>query len=490
MSAAELTDLSILELSKQLGDRTVSSEEATRACLQRIEKLDPKVKAFLLVDAEGALAAARASDERRRSVGGASPLDGVPVALKDIMLTEGVETTCGSKILKGFVPPYDATVVRLLKQAGSPILGKLNQDEFAMGSSTERSAFFPTRNPWSLDRAPGGSSGGSAAAVAARLVFGSLGTDTGGSIRQPAALTGTVGLKPTYGRVSRYGVIAFASSLDQVGPIARTVSDAAALLQVIAVHDPKDSTSTRNQTPDYLANLEQGVKGLKLGLPKEYFLPGMDPEVERAVRHAAREYERLGAHVKEISLPHTKYALATYYLIAPAEASSNLARYDGVRYGLRVGGNKGLMEMYFQTRAQGFGPEVKRRIMLGTYALSAGYYDAYYLKAQKARTLIRQDFASAFEQVDAIISPTSPVTAFKLGEKTEDPLAMYLMDVFTLPCNLAGLPGVSLPCGFSTSGLPIGLQLLARPFEEALMLRIARTYEREHDFFREKPPLA
>ena len=490
MSAAELTDLSILELSKLLGERALSSEEATRACLQRIEKLDPKVKAFLLVDAEGALAAARASDGRRRSGGGAGLLDGVPVALKDIMLTEGVETTCGSKILKGFIPPYDATVVRLLKQAGSPILGKLNQDEFAMGSSTERSAFFPTRNPWSLDRTPGGSSGGSAAAVATRLVFGSLGTDTGGSIRQPAALTGTVGVKPTYGRVSRYGVIAFASSLDQVGPIARTVSDAAALLQAIAVHDPKDSTSAQNQAPDYLANLEQGVKGLKLGLPKEYFLPGMDPEVERAVRNAAREYERLGAQVKEISLPHTKYALATYYLIAPAEASSNLARYDGVRYGLRVGGGKGLAEMYFQTRAQGFGPEVKRRIMLGTYALSAGYYDAYYLKAQKVRTLIRQDFASAFEQVDAIISPTSPVTAFKLGEKTEDPLAMYLMDVFTLPCNLAGLPGVSLPCGFSASSLPIGLQVLARPFDEALMLRIARAFEREHDFFRKKPALA
>jgi aspartyl-tRNA(Asn)/glutamyl-tRNA(Gln) amidotransferase subunit A len=417
-------------------------------------------------------------------------VDGVPIGLKDIFVTEGVETTCGSKILKGFVPPFDATVVRLLKAAGTPIVGKLNQDEFAMGSSTESSAFFPTHNPWDLERTPGGSSGGSSAAVAARLVFGGLGTDTGGSIRQPAALTNTVGLKPTYGRVSRFGVIAFASSLDQVGPITRTVSDAAALLQVLAVHDVRDSTSSRNPAPDYLAEIERGVKGLKLGLPKEYFLAGMDPEVEQAVRKAAQAYEQLGAKVVDVSLPHTQYALAAYYLIAPAEASSNLARYDGVRYGLRAQGTKGLREMYFQTRSAGFGPEVKRRIMLGTYALSAGYYDAYYLKAQKVRTLIRQDFAKAFENVDAIISPTSPVTAFRLGEKINDPLAMYLMDVFTLPCNLAGLPGMSIPCGFNASSLPIGLQILARPFDEALMLRIGRAFEREHDFSRRTPPLS
>ena len=489
MSAAELTDLSMLELSEQLAARKVSSEEATRACLQRTEQLDPKVSAFLKVDAKGALAAARASDERRGSRAASSRVDGVPIALKDIFVTEGVETTCGSKILKGFVPPFDATVVRLLKQAGTPILGKLNQDEFAMGSSTESSAFFATRNPWDLGRTPGGSSGGSSAAVAARLAFGALGTDTGGSIRQPAALTNTVGLKPTYGRVSRFGVIAFASSLDQVGPITRTVSDAAALLQVLAVHDVQDSTSSRNPAPDYLAEIDRGVKGLKIGLPKEYFLSGMDPEVEQAVRKAAQEYERMGATVVDVSLPHTQYALATYYLIAPAEASSNLARYDGVRYGLRVQG-KSLRDMYLQTRSAGFGPEVKRRIMLGTYALSAGYYDAYYLKAQKVRTLIRQDFARVFESVDAIISPTSPVTAFKLGEKVNDPLAMYLMDVFTLPCNLAGLPGISIPCGFSAAGLPIGLQVLARPFEEALLLRIGRAFEREHDFFRRKPPLS
>jgi aspartyl-tRNA(Asn)/glutamyl-tRNA(Gln) amidotransferase subunit A len=489
MSAAELTDLSMLELSEQLAARKVSSEEVTGACLQRTERLDPKVSALLKVDAKGALAAARASDQRRRSRAASSRLDGVPIALKDIFITEGVETTCGSKILKGFVPPYDATVVRLLKEAGTPILGKLNQDEFAMGSSTESSGFFPTRNPWDLSRTPGGSSGGSSAAVSARLVFGALGTDTGGSIRQPAALTNTVGLKPTYGRVSRFGVIAFASSLDQVGPITRTVSDAAALLQVLAAHDVQDSTSSRNPAPDYLAEIERGVKGLKIGLPKEYFLPGMDPEVEQAVRKAAQEFERLGATVVDVSLPHTQYALATYYLIAPAEASSNLARYDGVRYGLRVPA-KSLRDMYLQTRSAGFGPEVKRRIMLGTYALSAGYYDAYYLKAQKVRTLIRQDFSRVFESADAIISPTSPVTAFKLGEKVNDPLAMYLMDVFTLPCNLAGLPGMSIPCGFSASGLPIGLQILARPFEEALLLRIGRAFEREHDFFRRKPPLS
>ncbi len=482
-------NLTMLELSAKLARREVSSVEATRACLSRIEAVDARVKAFLRIDPKGALAAAEASDARRKAGAPLGPLDGVPVALKDLFLTKGVETTAGSKILAGFVPPYDATVVQLLKDAGLPIVGKLNQDEFAMGSSTESSAFFPTHNPWDLSRTPGGSSGGAAAAVAARQVFGALGTDTGGSIRQPASLTNTVGLKPTYGRVSRFGVIAFASSLDQVGPMTRSVSDAAALLQVLAVHDLKDSTSSTAAAVNYLSEIESGVAGMRLGVPREYFVARIDPEVEQAVRRAASELERLGAKVVEVSLPHTRYALATYYIIAPAEASSNLARYDGVRYGFRAQGAKGLREMYFQTRAAGFGPEVKRRIMLGTYALSAGYYDAYYLKAQKVRTLIRQDFLRAFEQVDAILSPTSPVTAFKLGEKVDDPLAMYLMDVLTIPCNLAGLPGLSIPCGFSAAGLPIGLQILGRPFDEAGVLRIGRTFEREHDFICKAPPL-
>jgi aspartyl-tRNA(Asn)/glutamyl-tRNA(Gln) amidotransferase subunit A len=485
----ELTGLSMLELAAKLAAGEVSSVEATRACLARVAQVDGKVKAFLRLDEKGALAAAEASDARRKAGSPASPLDGVPIGLKDIFLTEGVETTAGSRILQGFVPPYDGTVVHLIKEAGLPILGKLNMDEFAMGSSNEGSAYGPTHNPWALDRTPGGSSGGSAAAVAAREVFGALGTDTGGSIRQPAGFTNLVGLKPTYGRVSRYGVIAFASSLDQVGPMARTVADTAALLQVLARHDPKDSTSAQVETPDYRQDLESGVRGLRLGVPREYFINGMDPEVEHSVREALKAYEKLGATLVDVTLPHTKYALATYYLLAPAEASSNLARYDGVRYGLRAKDARGLKEMYGQTRERGFGAEVKRRIMLGTYALSAGYYDAYYLRAQKVRTLIREDFSRAFEQVDAILSPISPVPPFKLGEKANDPLSMYLMDVFTLPCNLAGLPGLSLPCGFTKSNLPIGLQLLGKPFDEARMLRIARAFEREHDFHRRFAPL-
>ncbi len=484
-----LTDFTMLELAGKLASGEVSSVEATRACLARIAQVEPQVKAFLRVDESGALAAAEASDARRKEGNPLGPLDGVPVGLKDIFCTEGVETTAGSRILQGFVPPYDATVVRLLKEAGLPILGKLNMDEFAMGSSNESSAYGPTHNPWDVTRTPGGSSGGSAAAVAAREVFGSLGTDTGGSIRQPAALTNTVGLKPTYGRVSRFGVIAYASSLDAPGPMARTVADTAALLQVIARHDPRDSTSATVDVPDYLADLEGGVAGLRLGVPREYFIEGMDPEVAASVRAAMAAYEKLGATLVDVSLPHTKHALATYYLIAPAEASANLARYDGIRYGLRAKDAKGLKELYGQTRDRGFGAEVKRRIMLGTYALSAGYYDAYYLKAQKVRTLIRQDFERAFQQVDAVLSPTSPVPAFKLGEKVADPLSMYLMDVFTLPCNLAGLPGLSLPCGFTQAGLPIGLQILGKPFDEARLLRIARAFEREHDFTRRLAPV-
>jgi aspartyl-tRNA(Asn)/glutamyl-tRNA(Gln) amidotransferase subunit A len=489
VTPAEISRLTMLELAQQLASRDVTSVEATGACLERVAAVDPQVKAFITVDERGALAAAEASDERRRKGAPASALDGVPLALKDIFLTEGVQTTCGSKILEGFIPPFDGTVVKLLKRAGMPILGKLNQDEFAMGSSTENSAFFPTKNPWDLSRTPGGSSGGSAAAVAAREVPGALGTDTGGSLRQPAALTGTVGLKPTYGRVSRWGVIAFASSLDQVGPITRTVADAAALLQVIAVPDPEDATSARLPAADYLARLEGGVSGMKLGLPREYFVPGMDPEVEAAVRAAAAELERAGARIEEISLPHTKYALAAYYLIAPAEASSNLARYDGIRFGLRAKGAKGLRELYSETRAQGFGPEVKRRIMLGTYALSAGYYDAYYLKAQQVRTLIRRDFTEAFQKVDAILCATSPTPAFPLGAKVNDPLAMYLSDVLTLPVNLAGLPGLSVPCGFTRGGLPIGLQVIGRPFDEATILRVARAHERTGELYKRAPPV-
>ncbi|MCI0573119.1 MAG: Asp-tRNA(Asn)/Glu-tRNA(Gln) amidotransferase subunit GatA [Myxococcaceae bacterium] len=484
-----LTDLTLQELSTKLAAREVSAVEATRACLDRIRAVDGQVHAFLRVDEQGALAAAAASDSRRGAGGALSQLEGVPLALKDNLLTEGLETTCASRILGGFIPPYDATVVRLLKDAGAVLLGKTNQDEFAMGSSNETSAFGPCHNPYALDRAPGGSSGGSAAAVAAREAFGALGTDTGGSIRQPAALCNVVGLKPTYGRVSRFGVIAFASSLDQVGPLGRTVTDVAALLQVIARHDAQDATSVPATVPDYSAELEAGVAGMRLGLPREYFAGGMDPEVEQAVRDAARAYEQMGATLVEVSLPHTRYALAAYYLIAPAEASSNLARYDGVRYGLRAKGVRGLEELYSRTREEGFGPEVKRRIMLGTYALSAGYYDAYYLKAQKVRTLIRRDFEQALSGVDALLTPTSPVPAFRLGEKVDDPLAMYLMDVFTLPCNLAGLPGLSLPCGFTRAGLPVGMQLLGSPFDEARLLRVARAFEREHPFHARAPQL-
>jgi aspartyl-tRNA(Asn)/glutamyl-tRNA(Gln) amidotransferase subunit A len=487
----DVTELSMLELGHKLASHELSSVEAVRASLERIERLDGRLHAFLRVDAKGALAQAEAADRRRSSGHPAGVLDGVPVALKDLFLTEGLPTTAGSRILEGFIAPYDGTVVKLLKAAGLPILGKLNMDEFAMGSSTENSAFFPTRNPWNLEMSPGGSSGGSAAAVAARLAFGALGTDTGGSIRQPAALSGVVGLKPTYGRVSRFGVVAFASSLDQVGPLTRTVEDCAALLQILAVHDPRDSTSAPVPAPDYRAELEAGVRGLRLGLPREYFeLPGMDPEVRSAVEAATRALEGLGASLVPVSLPHTKYALATYYLVAPAEASSNLARYDGVRYGLRAKEAKGIRELYGRTRDRGFGLEVKRRIMLGTYALSAGYYDAYYLKAQKVRTLIKRDFEEAFRSVDAVLSPTSPTAAFRIGEKVSDPLAMYLNDVFTLPCNLAGLPGLSLPCGFTRGGLPIGLQILGRPWDEGRVLRIARAYEREHDFHRRAPALS
>jgi aspartyl-tRNA(Asn)/glutamyl-tRNA(Gln) amidotransferase subunit A len=484
----ELLNATLEEAAAALAEGRVSSLELTEAALARIERWDGRIGAFLTIDAEGARARAKASDDRRRDGRTLGPLDGVPLALKDIFCTNGVVTTCASKMLELWVPPYDATAWRRLDEAGAVNLGKLNMDEFAMGSSNENSAFKPVHNPWDLTRTPGGSSGGSAAAVAGRLAFGSLGTDTGGSIRQPAALTGTVGLKPTYGRVSRYGVIAFASSLDQVGPFGRTVRDTALQLQAIAGKDPADSTSLDAAVPDYLSGIEQGVEGLTLGIPKEYFIAGIDPEVEKAVQSAIAVYEKLGARIREVSLPHTEYATATYYLVATAEASSNLARFDGVRYGHRSKSFKNLADMYARTRAEGFGEEVQRRIMLGTYALSAGYYDAYYVRAQQVRTLIQRDFDQAFASgVDAVLTPTTPTAAFKLGEKTADPLQMYLADIFTISCNLAGLPGLSMPCGFTQGGLPVGVQLIGQPLDEARLLRIARAYERETLWHRRAP---
>ena len=467
------------------GDLTPTA--VAEAYLARIDALDGRVGAYLTVVRDQALAAARESELRWRAGAPLGPLDGAPVALKDVLCTRGVRTTCGSKMLEGFVPPYDATVVERLRAAGAVILGKTNMDEFAMGSSTEHSAFHPTRNPWDLARVPGGSSGGSAAAVAGGLAAGGLGSDTGGSIRQPAAFCGVVGMKPTYGRVSRYGLIALASSLDQIGPFARDVRDAALLLGAVAGHDRRDATCIQAPVPDYVAELSKGVAGLTLGLPDEYFIDGMDPEVERAVRAAIEVLKELGARLERVSLPTTKHSLAAYYLILPAEASSNLARYDGVKFGLRVPG-RDLVEMESRTRAAGFGAEVKRRIMLGTYALSAGYYDAYYGKAQSVRTLVRREFAAAFARVDLIVAPTTPNVAFKHGEK-EDPLSMYLNDVFTIPGNLAGIPGISVPCGFSVSGLPIGLQVLGRPLDEPRLLRAAYAYEQATPWRSRRPEL-
>jgi aspartyl-tRNA(Asn)/glutamyl-tRNA(Gln) amidotransferase subunit A len=467
------------------GDLTPSA--VAEAYLARIGALDGKVGAYLTVVRDQALAAARESDQRWHAGSPRGPLDGAPVALKDVMCTTGVRTTCGSKMLEHFVPPYDATTVERLRAAGVVILGKTNMDEFAMGSSTEHSAYHPTRNPWDLTRVPGGSSGGSAAAVAGGLAAGSYGSDTGGSIRQPAAFCGVVGMKPTYGRVSRYGLVALASSLDQIGPFAQDVTDTALLLGAVAGHDPRDATSIQAPVPDYAAELSKGVDGLTLGLPDEYFIDGMDPEIERAVRTAIDVLKGLGARIERVSLPSTRHALAAYYVILPAEASSNLARYDGVRYGLRVAG-RDFIEMQSKTRAAGFGAEVKRRIMLGTYALSAGYYDAYYGKAQSVRTLVRREFAAAFAKVDLIVAPTTPNVAFKHGEK-EDPLSMYLNDVFTIPGNLSGIPGVSVPCGFSAAGLPIGLQVLGRPLDEARVLRAAYAYEQATTWRSRRPAL-
>jgi aspartyl-tRNA(Asn)/glutamyl-tRNA(Gln) amidotransferase subunit A len=484
-----LTDLTIHELAGLFRTKAATPTQAAREYLDRIAALDPKVKAYLTVTGEAALARAAEADARFQAGAPLSPLDGVPLGLKDVLCTRGVRTTCGSKILEKFVPPYDATVVARLHRAGAVVLGKLNMDEFAMGSSTENSGFFTTRNPWDLSRVPGGSSGGSAAAVAADLAAATLGTDTGGSIRQPAAFCGNVGLKPTYGRVSRYGLVAFASSLDQIGPFAKDVEDAALMLRAIAGHDPKDSTSASLPVPDYVAGLGRGVEGLRVGIPAEYFIDGLDPEVESAVRAAIEILRGLGAKTESVSLPHTEYGLAAYYLIGPAEASSNLARYDGVKYGLRVPGSRDLIDMYSRTRGAGFGAEVKRRVMLGTYALSAGYHDAYYGKAQRVRTLVQRDFQSAFERVDVIVAPTTPSVAFKAGEKA-DPLSMYLNDVFTIPVNLAGLPGVSVPAGFTRAGLPIGVQVIGKAFDEETVLRTAKAYETATEWRKRKPELA
>ena len=472
----ELYQLTIHELHDMLKKGETTSEAITESVLGRIKAVDGKVKAYITVTEDLARMQAREADKRIKA-GDSSPLLGIPIAVKDNMCTDGIRTTCASKILENFVPPYDATVVRNLKQAGYVLCGKPNMDEFAMGSSTENSGFFITKNPWDLERIPGGSSGGSAAAVAAGECIGSLGSDTGGSIRQPASCCGVVGLKPTYGRVSRFGLVAFASSLDQIGPITKDVTDSALLMNVISGHDERDSTSANIPSPDYTKALKKDVKGMKIGLPKEYFIEGMDPEVEKAVKDAVKTLEGLGAKVTEVTLPHTDYAVATYYILATSEASSNLARYDGVKYGLRTQSPKDLMDMYMKTRDEGFGPEVKRRIMLGTYALSAGYYDAYYKKGQQVRTLIKRDFDEAFKTVDVIATPTAPTAAFKIGEKSSDPLQMYLSDIFTISVNLAGIPGLSLPCGFTSSNLPIGLQLLGKHFDEESILHAAFAYE-------------
>jgi len=509
-------DCTATALLAQLNAGEITSVALTQSCLDEIERHEPSVGAFLRVDAEAALARAEEIDHRRNSGKPLGRLGGLPVAVKDLLCTEGEPTTCASRILEHFLAPYDATVIAQLKAADAVLIGKTNMDEFAMGGSNENSAFKPTRNPWDLDRVPGGSSGGSAACVAARMAPLAVGSDTGGSIRQPAGLCGVTGLKPTYGRVSRYGLVAFASSLDQIGPLARTAEDAALLLEVLAGHDPKDSTSVHQPVPAYTETVLRPLRKPRIGLVREHFGEGLDAEVESAVREAIDVYESLGAEVKEISLPHAKYAVATYYLIAPCEASSNLARYDGVHYGYRTdvkameaeleaqrrekqaagdmagldAMDNALIRMYRRNRAEGFGPEVKRRIMLGTYALSAGYYDAYYLKAMKVRRLIRQDYDQAFEEVDLIAGPVTPTPAFKIGEKVDDPLAMYLFDLYTNSTNLAGLPGISIPCGFSRGGLPLGLHLQAPPFEEERLLRASHMYQTVTDWHERRPPIS
>jgi aspartyl-tRNA(Asn)/glutamyl-tRNA(Gln) amidotransferase subunit A len=482
----ELHELTIHEAQDLLQKGEISSVELTQAVIDRIVAVDNDVKAYLTLTPELALEQAREAD-RRRAAGEDNPLLGIPLAIKDVICTRGVPTTCGSKILENFVPPYDATVMLHLSTQGAVLLGKTNMDEFAMGSSTENSAYFVTHNPWDLSRVPGGSSGGSAAAIAADECLGALGSDTGGSVRQPAAFCGVAGLKPTYGRVSRYGLVAFASSLDQIGPFGKDVTDCALLMNAIARYDQRDSTSMDAPVPDYTEALVDNIEGMRVGVPKEYFIEGMQPEVEQRVREAIDKLAELGAEVAEVSLPHTEYSLPTYYLIAPAEASANLARYDGVKYGLSRREGE-LWDNYKQTRQVGFGAEVKRRIMLGTYALSAGYYDAYYLKAQKVRTLIKGDFDRAFADVDVVVAPTSPTVAFKIGEKVDDPLQMYLSDIFTLSVNLAGICGISIPCGFA-DGLPVGLQIMGKPFAEETILRVAYAYEQATEWHKRRPAL-
>ncbi len=489
----KLYELTIHEAHELLKKGEFSAVELTQAVIDRILEVDNQVKAYLTLTPELALEQAKQADRRiaawRKDP--SHPLDsltGIPLAIKDVICVGTVPTTCGSKILEDFIPPYDATVIEYLCHKGAVILGKTNMDEFAMGSSTENSGFFPTHNPWDLSRVPGGSSGGSAAATAADECLGALGSDTGGSIRQPAAFCGVVGLKPTYGRVSRYGLVAFASSLDQIGPFGKDVTDCAILLQAIAHYDPRDSTSVDAPTPDYTQALALDIRGVKVGVPKEYFVEGMEPGVEAAVRAAIDKIAELGAEVDEVSLPHTEYSLPAYYLIAPAEASANLARYDGVKYGYSYSGANDVWDAYRKTRQNGFGPEVKRRIMLGTYALSAGYYDAYYLKAQKVRTLIKQDFDQAFERFDVLVAPTSPTVAFKLGEKVDDPLQMYLSDIFTLSLNLAGICGISVPCGFA-DGLPVGLQIMGPAFGEEAILHVAYAYEQATEWHLRKPSI-
>lgn len=486
-----LYEITIHELHEKLRQKEVTSVEITESVLNRIEAVEPKISAFITRTADRALSDAKKADDFMAKNDDFKPLTGIPIALKDIFLTEEIPTTCASKILEGFIPPYNSTAVNNMNQAPWVLLGKLNMDEFAMGSSNETSLFGPTKNPWDLERVPGGSSGGSAAAVAAGECIAALGTDTGGSIRQPASFCGVVGLKPTYGRVSRYGVIAFASSLDQVGPITKDVRDCALMLGVIAGHDPRDSTSADVAVPDYTTTLGQDIKGLKLGIPMEFFVEGLSQETDQAIRLAIKQFESLGAIIKEVSLPHTEYAVPTYYILAPAEASSNLARYDGIRYGYRDSVPTELIDLYKETRSKGFGNEVKRRIMIGTYVLSAGYYDAYYLKAQKVRTLIRRDYLNLFEsgEVDLIVGPVSPTPAFKIGEKTNDPLQMYLSDILTIAVNLSGLPGISIPCGISDNDLPIGLQIIGKPFGEETMLQVAYAYEQSTEWHKKKPHL-
>lgn len=487
----QLYDSTIHELGDLLRQKKASSREITESVFQRIRAVEPKIHSYVTLTEELALQQAKRADEwiMKGGVQNFESLRGIPIGIKDNFLTEGIKTTCSSKILQNYIPPYNGTAVQKLIDAGAVVVGKLNMDEFAMGSSNENSAIGVVRNPWDLERIPGGSSGGSAAAVAAGECIAATGTDTGGSIRLPAALTNLVGVKPTYGRVSRYGIVAFASSLDQVGPIAKDVTDAAILLKALAGHDPRDSTSLNVPVPDYTKTLAPDIKGWKIGIPREYFIEGLDVEVKKAIDAAIGTVKKLGAECVEVTLPHTDYGVPTYYILATAEASSNLARYDGIRYGHRNRSVRELIPLYEKSRSDGFGAEVKRRIMLGTYVLSAGYYDAYYLRGQKARTLIRRDFEKAFERCDVILTPVSPTPAWKIGEKIDDPLKMYLSDIFTINVNLAGLPGMSLPCGFTEAGLPIGMQLIAKHFEEEKMLRVAYSYEQVTEWHKRRPKL-